>query len=107
MVRVYRPNRLPPTQSTLRVGFEGWIVLVGGPGFAGFSLPDRAKEVILELKDKEKLLYNEARFWKNEVKMLKQRAINFVEAELIEENALLKKECGYLRSQMQVGKRWK
>ncbi|OMO84654.1 GRF zinc finger containing protein [Corchorus olitorius] len=71
------------------------------------AFPDRAKEVILELKDRERMLYNEARFWKNEAKMLKQSAVDFVEAELIEENALLRKECGYLRYEMQVGKRWK
>ncbi|OMO72776.1 Zinc finger, GRF-type [Corchorus olitorius] len=71
------------------------------------SFPDRAKEVILELKDREKLLFNEARFWKNQAKMVRQSAVDYVEAELIEENALLKQECGYLRSKLQDGKRWK
>ncbi|OMO62431.1 Zinc finger, GRF-type [Corchorus olitorius] len=56
------------------------------------SLCDRGKEIVLELKGREKLLHKEATFWKRKALILKQNAVDFVEAGIIEENARLKKK---------------
>ncbi|OMO96001.1 Zinc finger, GRF-type [Corchorus olitorius] len=68
------------------------------------SLCDRGKEIVLELKAKEKLLHKEATFWKRQSLILKQNAADFVEAEIIEENARLKKEVKVLNNKIKEGK---
>ncbi|XVF08865.1 hypothetical protein REPUB_Repub07fG0041000 [Reevesia pubescens] len=64
------------------------------------KLFDRGREIILELKKREEILYGYVKELKNEVKMLKINALEIVEAKVIEENFHLKREVCNLRMQL-------
>ncbi|XVF09403.1 hypothetical protein REPUB_Repub07fG0089600 [Reevesia pubescens] len=61
---------------------------------------ERRREIVMKLNKREKFLYGHVQDLKNEVKLLKSNAVEFLEGEILEETLILNKEVGNLNMQL-------
>ncbi|XVF28439.1 hypothetical protein REPUB_Repub15cG0029400 [Reevesia pubescens] len=73
------------------------------------KLSDQARKMMNELKIREKHLFEKVQEMKNDVSKLKKNVVDLVEAEIIEENLLLKREVKFIRLKLRecIKCRWK
>ncbi|OMO93391.1 Elongation factor 1-alpha [Corchorus olitorius] len=61
---------------------------------------ERSKEIIMELRGRERMLLDNVRRMKDEINQLRRNVVEQINDEIIEENSILKSEVAALRLQL-------